>query len=59
MNNVKNKKYELSPVEIEIKPFSGERFKAIFNIHRIEKTKLLHDRLKTYDDKKYSIKRKK
>ena len=28
-------------------------------MHRIEKTKLLHDRLKRYDDKKYSIKRKK
>ena len=59
MNNVKNEKYELSPGEIEIKPFSGERFKAVFNIHRTEKTKLLHDRLKRYDDKKYSRKREK
>ena len=28
-------------------------------MHRIEKTKLLHDRLKRCDDKKYSRKRKK
>ena len=28
-------------------------------MHRIEKTKLFHDRLKRYDDKKHSRKRKK
>ena len=59
MNNVKNEKYGLSPEEIEKKSLSGERFETIFNMHRIEKTKLLHDRLKTYGDKKYSRKRKK
>ena len=59
MNNVKNEKYGLSPEEIFKKSLSGERLKTIFNMHRIEKTKLLHDRLKRYDDKKYSRKRKK
>ena len=59
MNNVKNEKCGLSPEEIFKKSLSGERLKTIFNMHRIEKTKLLHDRLKRYDDKKYSRTRKK
>ena len=48
MNNVRNKKYGLSPEEIFKKSLSGERLKTVFNMHRIEKTKLLHDRLKIY-----------
>ena len=59
MNNIKSEKYGLSPEEIEKKSLSGERFRTIFNMHRIEKTKLLHDRLDRYDKKKYLAKRRK
>ena len=59
MNNVKNEKYGLSHEEIEKKSLFDKRFKTIFNVHRIEKIKLLHDRLKRCDDKKYSRKRRK
>ena len=47
MIDVKNEKYGLSPEEIEKKKksLSGERFKTIFNMHRIEITKLLPDTL--------------
>ena len=30
----------------------------MFNMHNIEETKLLRDRLKRYDDKKYKAKKK-
>ena len=59
MNNMKSEKYGLSLQEIEKRALSGERFKTIFKMHRIEKTKLLHDRLDRYDQKKYSLKRRK
>ena len=42
--------------KLKKKSLSGERFKTIFNMHRIEKTKLLHDRLDRYDKKKYLVK---
>ena len=58
MNNVQGIKYGLSPQEIE-KLLSSERFRTLFNIHRIEKTKLVHDRLNRYDSKKYKAKRRK
>ena len=56
MDNIKSKKYGLSPYGLSL---SGERFRTIFNMHRIEKTKLLHDRLDRYDKKKYLAKRRK
>ena len=59
MNLVKSSKYGLSPEEIERHALSGERFKTIFNMHRIEKTQKLHRRLDDYDAKKYSAKRRK
>ena len=52
MNNLKSQKYELSPEQIEQISLAGERFKTIFNIHRIEKTKKLHDRLDRYDKRR-------
>ena len=52
MNNLKSQKYELSPEQIEKISLAGERFKTIFNIHRIEKTKKLHDRLDRYDKRR-------
>ena len=56
---MKSKKYGLFPEEIEKRSLAGERFKTIFNMHSIEKTKRLHDRLDRYDKKRYSAKRKK
>ena len=58
MNLKKSLKYGLSPEEIEQRSLSGERFKTIFNMHRIEKTQGLHRRLDDYDYKKYSAKEK-
>ena len=59
MNNRKSIKYGLSPEEIERGSFAGEQFKTIFNMHRIDKTKKLHDRLDRYEKKRYLAKRKK
>ena len=39
MNSVQSEKYGLSPDEIEKKSLSSERFRKLFNFHRIEKTK--------------------
>ena len=46
MNNMKRETFGLSPEEIEKGILIGERFKRIFNMHRlIEKTKKFHNRL--------------
>ena len=44
MNSVMNEKYRLSPNEIKKKSLSTERFRALFNFHRIEQTKKIDDR---------------
>ena len=49
----------LYPEDIERQSLAGERFKIAFNMHRIDKTKKLHDRLDWYDKKRYLAKRKK
>ena len=54
--SVKSEKYGLSPEEIGKKSLSSERFITIFDMHRIEKIKLLHDRLNKCDKKEYSAK---
>ena len=59
MNSVQSEKYALSPDEIEKKSLSSERFRTVFNFHRIGKTKLVNDRLDRYDKKKYKAKRRK
>ena len=59
INLIKSRKYGLSPEEIEQWALSGEHFKTIFNMHRLEKTQRLHGRLDDYDTKKYLAKRKK
>ena len=59
MNNIQSEKYGLTPEEIEKKSISNKRFRKIFNIHRIERTKLVHDRRNRYDKKKYDRKKKK
>ena len=37
MNNVKSKKYGITPNEIQQKLLSSEKFETLFNFHRIEK----------------------
>ena len=59
MNLMKNKKYGMSPEEIEHSSLAGEYFKAVFNMHRLENTQNLHRRQDNYGIKKYSAKRKK
>ena len=49
----------LSPDKIERKALNSERFRAVFNMHRIEKTQKLNARQDRYDKKKYLRKRKK
>ena len=53
MNNVQSEKYGLSPDEIKKEIFIQQKFRTIFNFHRIEKTKLVNDRLDQYDKRKY------
>ena len=36
MNNVQGEKYGLCPEEIKKKSLSSERFKTLFNFHRIK-----------------------
>ena len=52
MNSVQSEKYGLSPDEIEKKSLSSEIFGTSFNFHRIERTKLVNDRLDTDDRKR-------
>ena len=54
-----SKIYGLSPDEIKRKALNSERFRAVFNMHRIEKTQKLNARQDRYDKKKYLRKRKK
>ena len=58
MNNVISEKYGLSPEEIETRPLSDEKFMTLFNFHRIEKTRQVHERLNRYDKKNSSKKEK-
>ena len=59
MNSLLNKKYKLSPNEIEKKSLSSKRFRTLYNFHRIEQTKKLHGSQDRYNKKKYEAKRKK
>ena len=59
MNNVQREKYGLSSEEIEKKLLLSERFSTLFNFCRIEKTKMLGNRLDRYDNKKKHGKKKK
>ena len=56
---MKSGKYGPSPEEIEKPSLAGERFKTVFNMHRIDKIKKLHDRLDRYDKKGNLARRKK
>ena len=59
MNIKPSVKYGISPENIESKSLSSERIRTLFNMHRIEKTSKLNDRLDKYDKKVYQRKRKK
>ena len=59
MNNVISEKYGLIPEEIETRSLFDEKFKTLFNFHRIDKTRQVHERLHRCDRKKYKYKRKK
>ena len=59
MNIMPSLKYGISPENIESKSLNSERFKTLFNMHRIEKTSKLNDRLDRYDKQIYQRKRKK
>ena len=59
MNIMSSLKYGISPENIESKSLNSERFKTPFNMHRIEKTSKLNDRLDRYDKKICQRKRKK
>ena len=48
-NLMKSLKYGMSPEKIERRSLAGERFRVVFNMHLIKKTKKLHDRLNRYD----------
>ena len=59
MNNVKTEKYSASPNEIEQKLLSSEKFRTIFNFHRIDWSKKTQDRIDRYDRQKYAAKERK
>ena len=59
MNIKPSVKCGISPENIESKSLSSERFKTLFNMHRIEKTQKLNVRLDRYDKEIYQRKRKK
>ena len=58
--NIKPSKiYGISPDEVESHTLKSEKFRTLYNMHRIEKTRKLNIRIDRYDQKKYSNKRKK
>ena len=59
MNIRLSAKYGFSPKELEKRALESERFKVIYNMHRLEKTNKLNQRQDRYDKKKYMRKRKK
>ena len=59
MNIQPSKKYGFSPKEVESRALKSERFRTLYNMHRIEKTDKLDKRMDRYDRKKYLRKRKK
>ena len=58
MNNALSEKDGLSPEEIETTSLSDEKFRTLFNFHRIEKSRQVPERLNRYD-KKIQVQKKK
>ena len=59
MNIQPSRKYGLSPEEVESHALKSERFRTLYNMHRIEKTVKLNTRMDRYDQKKILKKKKK
>ena len=59
MNIQPSKKCDISPDEVESHALKSEKFRALYNMHRIEKTGKLNIRMDRYDQKQYSNQRKK
>ena len=53
------KKYGFAPERVERQSLRGEKFKTLFNMHRLERSEKTTARLDRYDDKVYERKRKK
>ena len=59
MNIQPSKKYGISPDEVESRALKSEKFRTLFNMHRIEKTGKFNIRMDRYDQKKILKKKKK
>ena len=59
MNIQPSKKYGFSPEEVEKKALESEKFRTVYNMHRLEKMRKVSRRQDRYDKEKYSRKRKK
>ena len=59
MNIKPSRKYSISPEKVEKNALNSERFRVLFNMHRIERTDKKNARLDRFDRKKYLRKRKK
>ena len=51
MNIRPSKKYGFSPEEVEKKALESERFRIVYDMHRLEKTHKLNQRQDKYDKK--------
>ena len=59
MKILPSKKYGFSPEEVEDRALKSEKFRTVYNMHRLEKTNKLNQRLDRDDKKKFSRKKKK
>ena len=59
MNIQPNKKYGFSLEEVGKKALKSEKFRTVYNMHRLEETHKQSRRQDSYDKNKYSKKRKK
>ena len=59
MNIQPSKKYGFSLEEVEKRALESKRFRALYNMHRLDKTQKVNQRQDRYNQKKYSRKRKK
>ena len=58
MNILPSKKYGFSPEEVEKRSLESERFRTVYNMHRLEKTNKINIRQDRFDKKKYKKKKK-
>ena len=58
MNIIKSIKYCMSPEEIDKRSLASEQFRTVFNMHRIETSRKIHNILDRYDKNWYSKRKK-